>query len=430
MTSSNRRQFLKAVGGTAAGLTFTPFFDNAFASRFNAEVKKIGMLSPAEAAEDEVFWRFIQQAYPVSTNITNLNNGGVSPQPKVVQDAFVRFNEMSNEAPSYYMWRILDKGREPIREKLALLADCDPEEIAINRNTTEALETIIFGLDLKAGDEVVLSKYDYPNMMNSLKQREKRDGIVLKYIDLDMPMEDDKSIVRRYQDAFTSKTKIVLITQVINYTGQVLPAKAITEAAHKKGIEVIVDGAHAFAHVSFSLKDIGCDYFGTSLHKWLCAPFGTGFVFVKKEKIASLWTMFSNDDPNAGDIRKFESLGTRSFPSEQAIGNAIKFHNMIGIERKEARLRYLKNYWMDKVKDLQKVRIYTSSLSAYSCALATFGIEGMKPTEINQFLFKNYKIHTTPIDHEAVQGVRVTPHVYTTRSDLDRLVSAIKEMAA
>ena len=286
------------------------------------------------------------------------------------------------------------------------------------------------GLICKQRSEVVLSKYDYPNMMNSLKQREKRDGIVLKYVDLDMPMEDDKSIVRRYQDAFTSKTKIVLITQVINYTGQVLPAKAITEAAHKKGIEVIVDGAHAFAHVGFSLKDIGCDYFGTSLHKWLCAPFGTGFVFVKKEKIASLWTMFSNDDPNAGDIRKFESLGTRSFPSEQAIGNAIKFHNMIGIERKEARLRYLKNYWMDKVKDLQKVRIYTSSLSAYSCALATFGIEGMKPTEINQFLFKNYKIHTTPIDHEAVQGVRVTPHVYTTRSDLDRLVSAIKEMAA
>jgi len=429
MSNSDRRQFLKAFGGTAAGFSLFPFFDPSLASSLKTAVKKIKALSPVEAAGNEDFWGFVQQSYSVSTNIINLNNGGVSPQPKVVQDAFVRFNEISNEAPSYYMWRILDKGREPIRENLAILAGCDPEEIAINRNTTEALETIIFGLNLKAGDEVVLSKYDYPNMMNSWKQREKRDGIVLKYVDLDMPMEDEKAIVRRYEDAFSTKTKIVLITQVINYTGQIIPAKAITEVAHKKGIEVIVDGAHAFAHIDLNLKDIGCDYFGTSLHKWLCAPFGTGFVFVKKDKISSLWTMFSNDDPNSDDIRKFESLGTRSFPSEQAIGNAIKFHDMIGIERKEARLRYLKNYWVNQVKDLPNVKIYTSSISAYSCALATFGIEGMKPGEINQFLFKNYKIHTTPIDHEAVHGVRVTPHVYTTLSDLDRLVDAIKVMA-
>ena len=330
METRGRRNFLGKIGTAATALTLAPFFNTAYGKSLKKEIQKISHLNAEQAASDETFWKFIQSSYSVSANITNLNNGGVSPQPTVVQDAFVRFNELSNEAPSYYMWRILDKGRETIRQNLAKLAGCDAEEIAINRNSTEALETIIFGLNLKAGDEIVVSKFDYPNMINSWKQREKRDGIVLKYVELDMPMVDDKEIVKRYEAQMSSKTKIVHITQVINWTGQILPVKKITAVAHKKGAEVIVDGAHAYAHIEFSLRDINCDYFGTSLHKWLCAPFGTGFMFVKKEKIASMWTMFSNDDPHSDDIRKFESLGTRSFPSEQAIGNALKFHNMVG----------------------------------------------------------------------------------------------------
>jgi selenocysteine lyase/cysteine desulfurase len=428
--SEPRRDFLKKLGLAGATFSAASLIDPVYAAELKEEINKIKHLSPEEAAQDEGFWRFIQQSYTVSATITNLNNGGVSPQPKVVQDAFERFNRLSNEAPSYYMWRILDNGREPIRQKLAHLAGCDPEEIAINRNTTEALETIIFGLPLKEGDEIVLSKYDYPNMMNSWKQREKRDGLVLKYIDLDMPMEDDKAIVKRFEAAFTAKTKIVHITHMINYTGQILPAKAITAAAHKKGIEVVLDGAHTFAHIEYNLKDIDCEYFGTSLHKWLCAPFGTGFMFVKKEKIASMWTMFSNDNPMSDDIRKFEFLGTRSFPTEQGIGKAFDFHQSIGSKRKEERLRYLKNYWATQVKDVPRVKMYTSFDAAYSCALCTFGIEGMDPKDINKFLFDNYKIHTTPIEHETVHGVRVTPHVYTTLYDLDRLVKAIKEMSA
>ncbi|MBL4577417.1 MAG: aminotransferase class V-fold PLP-dependent enzyme [Flavobacteriales bacterium] len=426
---TERRDFLKKIGGATAALSLAPFFDPVYGRSLKEEVQKIAHLDAEQAAKEEDFWSFIQASYPVSANMTNLNNGGVSPQPTVVQEAFVRFNELSNEVPSYYMWRILDKGRETIRENLAKLAGCDKEEIAINRNSTEALETIIFGLNLESGDEVVVSKYDYPNMMNSWRQREKRDGVVLKYVELDMPMEDDKEIVKRYTDQMTSKTKIVHITQVINWTGQILPVKKITEAAHKKGAEVIVDGAHAYAHIDFSLRDFNCDYFGTSLHKWLCAPFGTGFMFVKKEKISSMWTMFSNDDPNSDDIRKFESLGTRSFPGEQAIGNALKFHNMVGTRRKEERLRYLKNYWVDQVKDLPKVKLYTSQLPQYSCALTTFGIEGKTGQEINLYLFTNFKIHCTGIEKVAVNGVRVTPHIYTTLAELDRLVTAIKELA-
>ncbi len=429
MPQTNRRSFLKKLGGATAAISIAPFFDPLYAEELKGAVSKISHLSPAEAAKDEDFWRFIQQSYTVSTGIINLNNGGVSPQPKVVQDAFERFNRLCNEAPSYYMWRVLDKGREPLRDKLAALAGCSSEEIAINRNTTEALETIIFGLRLKAGDEVVLTNYDYPNMINSWKQREKRDGIVLKFIDLDLPMEDEKEIVKTYEKAFTSKTKVVLITHIINWNGQILPARAIADAAHKRGIEVIVDAAHSFAHIDYKISDLDCDYFGTSLHKWLCAPFGTGFIYVKKEKIKNMWTLFSNDDPESDDIRKFEVLGTRSFATEQAIGNAINFHTMIGSKRKEERLRYLKNYWAKKVVKLPKVKLSTSLKPEFSCALTTFSIDGYTPAEVGKHLFGKYKIHTTNINRENVHGVRVTPHVYTTLYDLDRLIKAIEELA-
>ena len=429
MGTNPRRDFLKLAGGAAAGITVAPFFDKLYAAELANQAKRLQGLEPGEAARDEDYWHFIKQAYQSSANIINLNNGGVSPQPKVVQDAFEQFNRLSNEAPSYYMWRILDAGREPIRKKLAQMAGCSSEEIAINRNTTEALETIVFGLRLEKGDEVVVSKYDYPNMMNSWKQREARDGVVLKWVDLDMPMEDDDAIVKRYTDQFTSRTRLVHITHMINWTGQILPAKKITEAAHKKGIEVILDGAHTFGHIDFSLQDIGCDYFGTSLHKWLCAPFGTGFLYVKKEKISQLWTLFSNEDPNSDDIRKFEVLGTRSFPAEQGIGNAIEFHEAIGTERKQARLHFLKKYWMEKVQDVPGIVWYTSLLPQYSCALATFGISGKDPGVLSRELFEKYRIHAVSIERQGVQGIRVTPHVYTSLDNLDKLVVAIRSLA-
>lgn len=429
MKTNQRRDFLKLFGGAAAGLAIAPFFNTAFAKELQQRTTLLEGMSPLEVAGNEDFWTFIQQSYTASPTIINLNNGGVSPQPKVVQDAQDRFTRMSNEAPSYHMWRILDKGREPIRDALAELSECSPEEIAINRNTTEALETIVFGLNLNAGDEVIVSNFDYPNMMNAWKQREKRDGIVLKKVVLDVPMEDDKEIVKRFMDQVTSKTKIMHVTHLINWTGQILPAKKIIEAAHKKGVEVVLDGAHSFAHIDYSINDLDCDYYGTSLHKWLCAPFGTGFLFVKKEKIKNLWPLFPGDKPNSDDIRKFEVLGTRSFPAEQAIGNAVEFHKGIGILRKEDRLRYLKNYWMERLREVKNIKLYTSFQPPYACALATVGIQGKTANEIHEFLYKKYKIHTTTIDHEGVNGVRITPHVYTTIDQLDRLVKALKEFA-
>jgi selenocysteine lyase/cysteine desulfurase len=345
-----------------------------------------------------------------------------------VQNAVERYNQLSNEAPSYYMWRVLDLGREPLRAKLAELAGCSKEEIAFNRNSSEALETIIFGLKLNAGDEVVLTKQDYPNMINAWKQREKRDGIVLKWISFDLPIEDKALMVKNFEGAFTEKTKIVHVTHMINWCGQLLPAKEIAQAAHKRGIEVVLDAAHSFAHIDYNIPDLECDYFGTSLHKWLCAPFGSGMLYVKKEKIKNLYPLFAAPDPDVDDIRKFEHLGTRSFAIEQAIGQAIDFHNMIGSKRKEKRLFYLKNYWAEKVKDLPGVSFQTSLMPEFSGAICLLVIDGKTPEEIGNTLMNEYKIHTVPITWENISGVRITPNVYTVTKDLDRLVVAIEKI--
>lgn len=427
---TNRRSFMKKLGLTAGILSVPSFINNSFGADFQEVLKKAESIPPGELASDEDFWAWVQQSYTVSGTLINLNNGGVSPQPKVVQDAFIKYNELCNEAPSFYMWRILDKGREPLRSKLADLAGCSPEEIAINRNATESLNSVIFGLNMKAGDEVVLTKYDYPNMINAWKQREKRDGIKLVWVDFTLPLENEAEIVKYYTKAFTEKTKVVHITHMINWSGQLMPVKAIAKEAKAKGIEVLVDGAHTFAHLDYKISDLDCDYFGTSLHKWLCAPFGTGMLYIRKERIKNVWPLLSNDNPQGEDIRKFETLGTRSFPTEQAIANAINFHLAIGSKRKEERLRYLKNYWAEKVKDVPGVKLNTSLKPEFSCALAHFSIDGIKSEDLDLKLYEKYRIHTVAINWEKLNGVRVTPNVYTSTKDLDVLVSAIKEIAA
>jgi selenocysteine lyase/cysteine desulfurase len=426
---NSRRNFIKKASSLASVAAFPPVL-NAFAVQSIQDAgKKIGDLTPSQAARNEEYWHTVQQAYTVSANIINLNNGGVSPQPLVVQDAVERYNRLSNEGPSYFMWRILDAGRESLRMKLADLAGCDAEEIAINRNATEALGTVIMGLNLQKGDEVVLTRQDYPNMLQAWKQREMREGIKLNFINLELPIESDDAMVQQFVQAFTPRTKVVMITHMINWTGQILPVKKIAAAARAKGIAVLVDGAHTFAHLDYKITDLDCDYYGTSLHKWLSAPIGSGMLYVKKDKIKNLWPLFPSNNPQADDIRKFEVLGTRSFPIEQAVGQAVNFQNAIGNKRKEERLRYLKNYWAEKVINLPRVKLNTSLKAEYACALANFSIEGMTPGEIESTLFSKYKIHTSPIVWENIKGVRVAPHVYTPLKDLDRLVDAISYLS-
>lgn len=426
---ANRRSFLQKMGVLSASAITANLLQPAWSRDLKNALYAMRGTDPAKLATDEDFWYFIQQSYTISSNFINLNNGGVAPAPKPVADAMKRYYDISNEGPSYYMWRVIDQGREPLRKNLAELAGCDKEELALHRNASEALETVIFGIDLKSGDEVVLAKQDYPNMIGAWKQREKREGIKLVWINLDLPSEDDQYLVSQYINAFTTKTKVVQITHMINWIGQKLPVRKIADAARKRGIEVLVDGAHTFAQFEFKLRDLNCDYFGTSLHKWLGAPIGTGFLYVRKEKIKTIWPLFGAGEKEEDNIRKFEHLGTRPFFIEEAVDKAIDFYEMIGASRKEERLLYLKNYWMNKVKDIPKVKLHTSFKPEFGCAIGMVSVDGKTPAELDTFLWDNYKIHTVGINWENIHGVRITPNVYTSLKNLDRLVEGIERFA-
>lgn len=430
MSNFNRRSFLLKSGAFSVSALLSSISKPAWSRNLDAALRNAASVSANDLAGEEDFWYYIQQAFTVSPSLINLNNGGVSPAPKTVQDAMKRYYDYSNEAPSYYMWRILDQGREPLRKSLASVAGCDPEEIAINRNSSEGLETIIFGLTLKAGDEVVAALQDYPNMVHAYKQREKRDGIKMVWVNLELPSEDENYLVSQYVNAFTSKTRVVHITHIINWNGQIIPVKKIAAEAHKRGIEVVVDGAHSFAHIEFRIPDLDADYFASSLHKWLYAPIGSGLMYVRRSKIKNLYPMFAAEDPLKDDIRKFEHLGTRPMFIEQAISKAVDFHEMIGSERKEKRLHYLKNYWFEKVKDIPKVKLHTSFDPRWGCAIGNVSVEGRKPEELDAFLLSKYKVHTVGINWENIHSVRVTPNVYTTTRNLDVLIDGIRAFAA
>jgi selenocysteine lyase/cysteine desulfurase len=427
---NQRRAFLQKIGALAGAFSANSLFNQLHAANFELAQAAVQHLSADAIAADEDYWSVIQQTYTVNSNFVNLNNGGVSPSPRVVQEAVERYNQLTNQGPSYYMWRILDQGREPLRYKLAEMAGCSTEEIAINRNATEALNTVIFGLNLKAGDEVIGTKQDYPNMIQAWKQREMREGIVYKQLNFQFPIESDAEIVKAFENAITPKTKIIHITHIINWIGQILPARKIADMAKSHGIEVIVDGAHSFGLLDYQIPDLNCDYFGTSLHKFLSAPIGSGMLWIKKEKIGKIWPLLCNGDPKGTDIRKFETLGTRSFPIEQGIGEAVNFQMAIGGKRKEDRIRYLKNYWAKKVAEVPKVKIHTSFKPEYACAICGVSIDGMTPGELDSALFNTYKIHTVGIVWENISCVRITPHVYTRIQDLDKLVKAITELAS
>lgn len=437
MKSTQRRSFLRKMAAASA-IPLVPSFlkqesgvewIKSYKSDLDFEILSTSEKKSLTLVEDEQFWYGIKNMYASSPGLLNLNNGGVSPQPIIVQEAFERYNRLSNEAPSYYMWRVLDQGREPLRARLATLAGTSPEELAIVRNTSEALETIIFGLRLNRGDKVVVCNLDYPNMANAWKQRAHRDGVVLKEVELDLPKMTNDQIVDAFAKQITPDVKVVHITHMINWNGHILPSKRIADLAHAAGARTIVDGAHSFAHIQYTIADLGADYYGTSLHKWLCAPFGTGLLYVKPEFIAELYPLLASPDPESEDIRKFENLGTRSFAIEQAIGQAIDFQYAIGIELKQARLQFLKQYWTDAVKDHPKIHINTDTHPDRSCALCIVDVDGYTPSELGNKLHTDYKIHTTAIEYSNVLGVRITPHVYIVKDDLDRLIDALHRLA-
>lgn len=416
----DRRTFLSSVG---KGVGLAALASTTVASLYSdllAATKRVENRSPEQTAMDEDFWFEIQQAFTVSRGITNLNNGGVSPSPRIVTEALVRYLWEQEDVTAYTMWQILEPQSETIRTALADVFGCDREEIAITRNASESLEILLMGMDLKSGDEILTTTQDYPRMLTTLRQREQREGLSLKMVKVPIAPKNLNEIVTSFEKGITSRTRVILISHVINITGQITPVKAVCELAKSKGIEVIVDGAHSFAHFEFKQSDLGCDYYGTSLHKWLYAPKGTGLLFVKKDKIEKIWPLMAAEKKQATDVRKYEEIGTHSAAPRLAIGEAVLFHQGIGPKRKEARLRYLSRYWMNKLKDLPNVRFHTSFDDNQSCGIANIEIDGVDPGAIGSYLMGTHKIFTTPIVHDEFKGIRITPNVYTTLKELDR----------
>jgi selenocysteine lyase/cysteine desulfurase len=333
--------------------------------------------SPQQVAADELFWFQAQQAFTIDRSLINLNNGGVSPSPAIVQAAMKRHLDYSNTAPTHAMWRVLEPQREGVRQQLARLFGCDAEEVALTRNASESLQICQFGFDLEPGDEVLTTNQDYPRMINTWKQREQREGVTLKEFPIPVPSENPQEIVERFAEAITPRTRLILMCHVINLTGQILPVREVVAMARARGIPVIVDGAHAFAHFVFTRQDLDCDYYATSLHKWLFAPHGTGLLYVRKDKIQDLWPLMAAPEEMAGDIRKYEEIGTHPAANYLAIGEAIAFHEGLGPKRKEARLRYLRDYWATRLLEQDRVRLHTSLNPEFSCGIATVQIEGV-----------------------------------------------------
>jgi isopenicillin-N epimerase len=421
-----RRNFLRSVG-TATAMASLASLREGGIDRILAASRAAGETSPDKIAADEDFWREIQQAFTVDRSLINLNNGGVSPSPRVVQDAMRRYLEFSNSAPTVNMWQVLEPEIEGVRRRLAAAFGCDTEEMAITRNASEALEICIFGLDLKPGDEVLTTNQDYPRMLTSWRQRERRDGIKLRTFSFPVPPPSMDDLYERFERAITPKTKVIQVCHITNLTGQIFPIKRICQLGRERGIEVIVDGAHAFAHFPFKHADLDCDYYGTSLHKWLLAPHGTGFLYVRKSKIAKLWPLMAAEKKQDEDIRKFEEIGTHPAANHNAISEAITFQEGIGMERKAARLRFLKDRWARRLEQVKGVRILTPYDPAQSCGLANFSVEGVDHGKLGAVLWDKYRIICTPIGHEEFKGIRVTPNVYTTLSDIDTFCDAVEK---
>jgi isopenicillin-N epimerase len=430
MKAIDRRRFLSSAG---RGLGLAALSSPAVASLLEdvrAASRRVAHLTAEEAALDEDFWFDIQRAFTVTRGIVNLNNGGVSPSPRVVTEALVRYIWQQEDATAYTMWQILEPQSETIRTGLAEAFGCDREEVAITRNASESLEALLFGFDLKPGDEILSTTQDYPRMLTTLRQRERREGVRLKLVKIPLAPKDPSEITAAFESGITPRTKLVLVSHQVNITGQITPVREVCEMARRRGIETIVDGAHSFAQFDFRRDDLQCDYFASSLHKWLYAPKGAGLLYVKRDKIGKVWPLMAAEGKQANDIRKFEEIGTHSAAPRLAIGEALLFHQGLGAKRKEARLRRLARHWMNQLKDSPRVRFHTSFDPRQSCAIATVEIEGIDPGALGAHLMGAHKIFTTPIVHEDFRGLRITPNVYTTLNELDRFCDVMKRVAA
>jgi selenocysteine lyase/cysteine desulfurase len=422
----NRRGFLR---NCVAGAGILSVAGNNLRERVLAAERDAAGSSAEQIAANEDFWFIIQQAFTEDRNIINLNNGTIQNGLRIVQDAVRRHNEFSaNSAANSVMF--LAKEIESCRRRLASHLGCDPEELVICRGGTEAGQIPIMGFDLQRGDEVITTNQDYPRLLSSWKQREKRDGIVVKVVALPAPPVKMDEFYRLIEQQVTPKTKLIHVCHMTHWTGQMSPIKRISDMAHSKGIDVLVDGAHGFMHVPFKLSDLGCDYYTASLHKWLMAPPGNGFVRIPKDRIPKIWPLTPPWQDDLKDIRRFEDVGTRTHANRIAIAEAITFNEGIGIERKSARIRYLKERWANRLRVLPKVRFYSSLDPAESCGVATFGVEGMDMTKLSAHLLDKYGVVVTAMKHPdgIIDGIRAVVNISLSAKEIDYFADVMEDL--
>ena len=426
---TSRRTFLNSMLGAAVAAP--TMRGDAFTSLLRAH-EVSGTRAAVDVADDESYWSEIQRAFDLDRTMINLNNGGCSPAPTHVLDQMIRDLKFTNELPTEHMWRVLEPRIESVRRDLAKDFGCDPEEMAITRNASESNETLIFGIDLQRGDEVIMTTQNYPRMQNAWRQRERRDGIVLKRLKLETPVRSTESYVNQVAAAITPRTKVIEVMHISFQTGYIAPVREIVDLARPKGIQVFVDGAHAFAHFPFTRDDLGADYYGTSLHKWMHAPIGTGFLYVRKERITSVWPLMAGGVEQEGDIRKYEEIGTHPAANHNAISVAVAFNRGIGPDRKIARLRYLRDRWAKQLLAASdRVKMITEIGPTKSGAIGVVAIDGMDLGKLGGWLLSQHRIVTTPMVTDEFHGMRITPNVYTTVDEVDlfadRVTKAIRQ---
>ena len=419
----NKRTFLK--NATALGITSLMSF-----KALSKMVDAVAHLPAQAAAEDDDFWTRLRGGYKLKPDYINLENGFYCIMPQVIEQAYLRHILDVNIQGAYYMRTVQADNKNAAAKKLAEVAGVSPEELIITRNTTESLDMVIAGIDWKPGDEAIMAEQDYGAMLDMFKQVSKRYGMVNKIVSVPMNPIADEEVVELYEKQITGKTKLLMICHMINITGHILPVRKICDMAHSHGVPVMVDGAHAFAHLNFKIPDLHCDYYGTSLHKWLSVPIGAGALYVKKDNIGKIWPIFGDSSKKDDDVLRLNHTGTHPPATDLTIADAIDFYKTIGAERKEARLRYLQNYWTKKVRPMEHVILYTPADPARSCAIANVGVKGMKPGDLAKTLLDRYKIYTVAIDGAGVHGCRITPNVFTTTAELDKLVAALGEIRA
>jgi selenocysteine lyase/cysteine desulfurase len=419
---SDRRKFVSSI--IAAGVA-APVL-NSFAFRRVAEAAEIaGKKAPAALSEDEAYWGTIRRAFALDDTMINLNNGYTSPAPEVAIDQLIRDIRFSNESPVEHMARLLEPRIETVREGLAKEFGCDPEEMAVTRNASESNLTVVHGLNLRKGDEVIVTTQNYGRMLNGWRQRAAREGIVVKEIKLDTPPKSDEDVVRAFEAAITPNTRVIEVMHISFMTGYIAPVRKIADMAHKRGVMVTVDGAHAFAHFPFTRDDLGADFYGASLHKWLAAPIGTGLLYVKRDNIKDLWPLFAQNAGQETNIRKFEEIGTHPVANHNAIAVSLTFHRSIGSDRKIARLRALRDHWVKRLAESDRVHMLTATGPNTNGAIAVVHIDGMDMSKLVGWLWANHKISTAGLNHPEFTGMRVTPNVYSTMDEMDRFADKV-----